>query len=153
MSLLLWSSPQMNATGRYVGNLTLIKVMAWCRQSASHYMSQYWPRFMPPRDVTKQQWHNQSFFVFVHGFCFSNNGLNKLSWTSYIHAILRIISRGVSGLATDSPCGVWERGWTTYLLHGSPLFGSHFKLVCKFGVIFHIFIIVSCPGLRFHAWN
>ena len=46
----------------------------------------------------------------------------------YLHAILRIISRSVSGLATDSPCGVWGRGWTTCLLHDSPLFGSHFKM-------------------------
>ena len=46
----------------------------------------------------------------------------------YLHAILRIISRGVSGLATDSPCGVWGRGWTTCLLHDSPLFDSHFKI-------------------------
>ena len=53
-------------------------------------------------------------------------------WTcchgTHLHAILRIISRGVSGLATDSPCGVWGRGWTTCLLHDSPLFGSHFKM-------------------------
>ena len=41
---------------------------------------------------------------------FSNEGLNKLPWTSYIHAIPRIISRGVSGIATDSPSGVWGRG-------------------------------------------
>ena len=67
-------------------------------------------------------------YVFVHGLCFSNNGLNKLPLTSYLHAILRIISRGVSCLATDSPCGVWGRGWTTCLLHYSPLFGSHFKM-------------------------
>ena len=46
----------------------------------------------------------------------------------HLHAILRIISRGVSGLAPDSPCGVWGRGWTTCLLHDSPLFGSHFKM-------------------------
>ena len=46
----------------------------------------------------------------------------------HLHAILRIISRGVSGLATDSPCGVWGRGWNTCLLHDSPLFGSHFKI-------------------------
>ena len=46
----------------------------------------------------------------------------------HLHAILRIISRGVSGLATDSPCGVWGRGWTTCLLRDSPLFGSHFKM-------------------------
>ena len=46
----------------------------------------------------------------------------------HLHAILRIISRSVSGLATDSPCGVWGRGWTTSLLHDSPLFGSRFKM-------------------------
>ena len=46
----------------------------------------------------------------------------------HLHAILRINSRGVSGLATDSPCGVWGRGWTTCLLHYSPIFGSHFKM-------------------------
>ena len=62
---------------------------------------------------------------FVHGLCFSNNGLNKLPWISYLHAILRIISRGVSGLATDSPCGVWGRGWTTCLLDDSSV---HFKM-------------------------
>ena len=46
----------------------------------------------------------------------------------HLHAILKNISRGVSGLATDSPCGVWGRRWTTCLLHDSPLFGSHFKM-------------------------
>ena len=65
---------------------------------------------------------------FVHGLCFSNNGLNKLPWTSYLHAILRIICRGDSGLTTDSPCGVWFRGWTTCLLHDNPLFGPHLKM-------------------------
>ena len=45
----------------------------------------------------------------------------------HLHAILRIISRGVSGLATDSPCGVWGRGWTTCLLHDSPLFWLTFQ--------------------------
>ena len=72
----------------------------------------------------------------------------------YLHAILRIISRGVSGLATDSPCGVWGRGWTTCLLHDSPLSAhiSKWELVCKFGVIFHIFII-SCLCSRFHVRN
>ena len=54
------------------------------------------------------------------------------AWTCchgpHLNAILRIISRGVSGLANDSPCGVWGRGWTTCRLHDSPLFGSHFKM-------------------------
>ena len=71
----------------------------------------------------------------------------------HLHAILRITSRGVSGLATDSTCGVWGRGWTTCLLHDGPVFGSHFKMrVGKFGVIFHI-LTFSCLGSRFHAWN
>ena len=33
-----------------------------------------------------------------------------------------IFCRGVSGFATDSPCGVWCRGLTTYLLHVGPPF-------------------------------
>ena len=53
-------------------------------------------------------------------------------WTCYhghhLHVILRIISRGVSGLATDSPSGVWGRGWTACLLHDSPLLGAHLKM-------------------------
>ena len=52
----------------------------------------------------------------------------NLSWTSYLHAILGIISRGVSCLATDSLCGVWGRRWSTCLLHDSLLFGSQFKM-------------------------
>ena len=36
--------------------LTLVQVMAWCRQAASHYLSQCWPRSMSPNGVTKPQW-------------------------------------------------------------------------------------------------
>ena len=32
--------------------------MAWCRQAASHYLSQCWPRFMSPHGVTRPQWVN-----------------------------------------------------------------------------------------------
>ena len=35
-----------------------------------------------------------------------------------------IFCRGVSGFATDCPCGVWCRGLTTYLLHVGPPFGN-----------------------------
>ena len=27
-------------------NSTLVQVMAWCQQATSHYLSQWWPRFM-----------------------------------------------------------------------------------------------------------
>ena len=35
-----------------------------------------------------------------------------------------IFCRGVSGFATDCPCGVWCRGLTTCLLHVGPPFGN-----------------------------
>ena len=35
---------------------TLVQVMAWCRQAASHCLSQCWPRSMSPYGVTRPQW-------------------------------------------------------------------------------------------------
>ena len=35
---------------------TLVKVMAWCRQATSHYLSQCWPRPLSPYGVTRPQW-------------------------------------------------------------------------------------------------
>ena len=32
---------------------TLVKVMAWCRQATSHYLSQCWPRSLSPYGVTR----------------------------------------------------------------------------------------------------
>ena len=37
-----------------------------------------------------------------------------------------IFCRGVSGFATDCPCGVWCRGLTICLLHVGPPFGNRF---------------------------
>ena len=35
---------------------TLVHVMAWCCQAASHYPSQCWPRSMSPYGVIRPQW-------------------------------------------------------------------------------------------------
>ena len=40
---------------------TLVQAMAWCRQAASHYLSQCWPRSLSPYGVTRPQWVN---FIF-----------------------------------------------------------------------------------------
>ena len=37
---------------------TLVQVMAWCRHATSHYLSQCWPRSMPPNGITRPQWVN-----------------------------------------------------------------------------------------------
>ena len=37
-------------------NLTLVQVMAWCRQATSHYLSQCWSRYLSPHGFTRPQW-------------------------------------------------------------------------------------------------
>ena len=48
-----------------------------------------------------------------------------------------ISCKGVSGFATDCPCGVCYRGLTTCLLYVGPLFGNRFKqeLGCRFDMM------------------
>ena len=50
---------------------------------------------------------------------------------SYLHTKLRMISSSISGLATDSSCGVWGREWTTCLLCGGPMLGLCFKTIVR----------------------
>ena len=38
------------------GKSTLVQVMAWCHQAASHYLSQCWPRSLSPYGVIRPQW-------------------------------------------------------------------------------------------------
>ena len=49
-----------------------------------------------------------------------------------------IFCKGVSGFATDCPCGVWCQGLTTRLLHVGPPFGksnSKQQLGCRFDIM------------------
>ena len=49
-----------------------------------------------------------------------------------------IFCRGVSGFATDCPCGVWCRGLTTCLLHFGPFFTKSYskqQLGCRFDIM------------------
>ena len=46
-----------------------------------------------------------------------------------IYMLNWIISRGVPGFATGSPCGVWGRGWTTCHLYDGPLSGLWFPKI------------------------
>ena len=48
--------------------LTLVQVMAWCRQATSHYLNQCWPRSLSPYGVTRPQWVNS----LTPGKCCSN---------------------------------------------------------------------------------
>ena len=63
---------------------------------------------------------------FLHPWTFSLNiGLNMLPSDSFMSFLDSLqIYRGVSGFATDCPCGVWWRGLTTCLLYVGQLFGN-----------------------------
>ena len=49
---------------------------------------------------------------------------------------------------------LWRLGsWMNHLIVHFSAHILKLELVCKFRVRFHIFIIISCLGSRFHAWN
>ena len=41
-------------------NITLVQVMAWCHQAASHYLNQCWPRYVSSHGINRPQWVNSS---------------------------------------------------------------------------------------------
>ena len=43
---------------------TLVQVMAWCPQTASHYLSQCWPRYLSPYCVSRPQCVN--FYIYFY---------------------------------------------------------------------------------------
>ena len=53
---------------------------------------------------------------------------------------------GVRDLVTDSPCWVWRRGWTIYLLYGDPLLVLWFyiRVNAKFDTVDRNFLPLSC---------
>ena len=44
---------------------TLVQVVAWCLQAASHYLSQCWPRSISPYGVIKPQLVNSPFLLML----------------------------------------------------------------------------------------
>ena len=84
---------------------TLVQVMAWCRQAASHYLSQCWPRSLSPYGVTRLQWVNSLYWIFFIWGCsmflliFRCTGMN---WqytigTLRVFSICRLTLYGSSG--------------------------------------------------------
>ena len=60
---------------------TLVQVMAWCCQAASHYLSLCWPRSLSPYGVTRPKWVKSvvcNFMLYLHII-----GTNKAWCASY----------------------------------------------------------------------
>ena len=60
---------------------TLVRVMAWCHQAMSHYMSQCWPKSIFPDGITRPQWVNQwqlQLYIHVYISCYSQHNVPVL---------------------------------------------------------------------------
>ena len=58
---------------------TVVQVMAWCRQTTGHYLSQCWPRSLSPYGVTRPQLIEAEWYVSVSQAIFgSDNGLSPV---------------------------------------------------------------------------
>ena len=64
---------------------TLVQVMAWCRQTTSHCLSQCWPGFISPHGVTRPQWVK----IVITPFCIVMRQLYN-DFCRHIHGQLRL---------------------------------------------------------------
>ena len=100
----------------------------WCRGLTTcllHVGPPFGNRFLN-NSWTLQSLTSQDVFVleFLSEYRIQHGAIGPLYVTSGYSAW--IFCRGVSGFATDCPCGVWCRGLTTCLLHVGPPFGNRF---------------------------
>ena len=90
---LLWNCPQMSwlSLDLTADKSTLVQVMAWCHQAASHYLSQCWPTFMSPYGISRPQWiklinnlvkHYRFYVGHKNSAKFSNKNSNCMWWQS-----------------------------------------------------------------------
>ena len=96
-------------------NSTLVQAMAWCRQAASHYMSQCWSRSMSPNGITMPR-DAGSFLVhgivgFVSNICESNS----LVWTYHNALLLKVAANicNIVWIALISDIICWGKGIST----------------------------------------
>ena len=91
-------------------------------------------------------------------FCL-NNGWNIVPSCSFLSLFTfstKIYYRGVSGFATDCPCGVWCHGLTTSLLYVSPFLEILFRMIAGL-YIWHygkrFFVVFIVLYICVNAWQ
>ena len=79
-----------------VDQSTLAHVMTWCRQTPSHYLSQYWPRPQSAYGVTRPQWVSPRHILLCHIFPsiksveYRGCAYTRLSYTKIINILIAI---------------------------------------------------------------
>ena len=74
--------------------LTLVQVMAWCRQATSHYLKQSWSRSPTPYGITRPQWvitqrlrqilHHFADNIFIYIFLNKNVRISLKIWLEFV---------------------------------------------------------------------
>ena len=118
---------------------TLVRVMAWCRQAANHYLSQCWPRSTLPNGITRPQWvkRQQPDCKAVHRALTCIKKLfspvrYKHLWLSFRHMYIPI---SIHILVSYSP--VFE--WISSIISCSVLIlASDWLTAVKYGAVSHV---------------
>ena len=84
--------------------------MAWCRQAASHYLSQCWPRSMSPYGVTRSQWVNVNMISYLYPYPRESNRNNH----SFASGALLAIILGYDNLISYST--IYYMSWDVFVL-------------------------------------
>ena len=66
---------------------------------------------------------------------FKNIGFNMVPSDPFMSHLAAQLARGVSGFATDHPCGIRCCGLTTWLLYVGPLCGNDQQFGCRFDIM------------------
>ena len=93
---------------------TLLQLMTWYRQSASHYLNQCWPRFMSPNGVTWPQYNvvrSPKTYSNQISLCNFENSKSKLL------AITASDNRVQSSSVSESGSGIYVFGIINPALH------------------------------------
>ena len=88
---------------------TLLQVMAWCRQAASHYLNQCWPWSLSPYCITRPRWVNtlrprQNGRHFADGIfkCIFLNGNGWISLKISLKFVPMVLINNISALVQIS---------------------------------------------------
>ena len=104
--------------------------MAWCRQAASHYLSQCWPWSMSPYSVTRPQWvnlyekHHQNFIK--DALQFNDNQFTLSTCTRHLWINLLVI------LQADCLTEVTNVKDLFKVRHSLDFMVFHFFITCYF---------------------
>ena len=116
---------------------TLVQVMAWCRQATSHYLSQWWLRFMLPYGATRPQWVNWLISI-TTSQCYKwkeyllwHNYVIQILWNNELHMVCcpnYQVIRTVLYIITGSDV---LKYWDWYRNHGWLYISTYCVATCQ----------------------